>query len=208
MSDPRRNPEQILSFDSDAACGRSARSAPLVHENSRSAPFDSIGPVPVSQNDQIIHRISPAQQFVTVSVGLADHQIIIRVGHVVRPHINWPDRQRPVSRARHPVGPVKHTDNPVHATGRGTVPFRLVVRHTTPPDGPRKPPPQKTQVCRRDNKVGHLHVRSQRRDGSRSILRFGVCRVIKDALTCLPWLPDSPCYAGFPPPSAAHVPSL
>ena len=67
-------------------------------------------------------------------VGRADHQVIVRIAHVIGPQITGMDRQGPIGGPRHAIWTIQHPDNPVFAHGGCAVALALAPFHAAAPD--------------------------------------------------------------------------
>lgn len=152
---PLRNPEQVTGCKPDTARGWKARSPPPMDEDRRAATRHRIRPVPVGRQDQIVERIAPPQSFMRPGIGRADPMIVVLPLRIVRPQIPRSDRQRPGDRARHPVGPVETTGNPVRARRRAAIAFPLVASMNDPAASDRtgESPPQESHSGRRQHQI-------------------------------------------------------
>ena len=80
------------------------------------------------------------------------------MGRIIRPQIRRANRQRPIRRPRHAVGPVEHTHNTVGAARSCTVALFLARRHPAAPDGTGKAAVHEPQVRGGQDEVGLGHV--------------------------------------------------
>ena len=116
---------EMIAPQGHAALGRPRRSAPLVHEDARSAPGNGLGPIPVGDEYEVVKRVSAAQPLMGAAVGGGDLEVVVRHGGVVRPEIAETDGNRPAAGPRDPIRAVEHADNAVLACGGGAVALPL-----------------------------------------------------------------------------------
>ena len=116
---------QMIAAQSHAALGRARRSAPLVHEDARAAPWNRLRPIPVGDEHEVVERVGAAQALTRAAVGSGDLEVVVRHGRIVRPEIAETDRNRPGAGRRDPIGAVEHADNAVCACGGGAVALLL-----------------------------------------------------------------------------------
>ena len=106
---------EMIATQGDAALGRPGRSAPLVHEDARSAPRNRFGPIPVGDEHEVVKRIGAAQALTGTAVGGGYLEVVVRHRRIVGPEVAEADRNRPGARRRYPVGAVEHTNDAVDA---------------------------------------------------------------------------------------------
>ena len=116
---------QMIAPQGHAALGRPGRSAPLVHEDARSAPRNGFGPIPVGDKHEVVERIGAAQALTGAAVGGGDLEVVVRHGGVVRPEVAEADGNRPGAGRRDAVRAVEHANDAVLASGGGAVALLL-----------------------------------------------------------------------------------
>ena len=128
---------EMIAAQRHTTLGRPRRSAPLVHENARAAPWNGFGPIPVGDKHEVVERICAAQALTGTAVGGGDLEVVVRHGGVVRPEVAEADGSRPGAGRRYPVGTVEHADDAMDASGGGTVAFVLGCADATTTDDAR-----------------------------------------------------------------------
>ena len=116
---------EMVPAESYATLRWAGRTAPLVHEDTRSSRHNSVGPIPVGDQHEVVERIGAAQALIGAAVGGRDLEVVVRHGGVVRPEIVEANRDRPRAGRRDPVGAVEHADDAVFACGSGAVALSL-----------------------------------------------------------------------------------
>ena len=149
---------KMIAAQRNAAFGRSSGSAPLVQENARSTSRNSLGPVPIGDQHEVIERVGAAQALVGAAVGGRDLEIVIRHGGIVRPEITETDRIRPGAGRWNPVGAVEHAHDAVRASGGGAVALLLGCADAAAADDAGVAAVTKLDARGGDDEIIHLHT--------------------------------------------------
>ena len=150
---------QMIAAQGHATLGLPGWAAPLVHEDARAAPRNRLGPIPVSDEHEIVERIGAAQAFMRAAIGGGDLEVVVRHGGIVRPEIAEADGDRPGAGRQDAVGAVEHADDAVDAGGGGAVALLLGCADAASPDDAGVSATTKVYSCKSNNNFqsGHSH---------------------------------------------------